>query len=232
MSQNRNEIQVTIRLFAQYREAIGKSTITMSIPDSSSVSDALALLLNEYPQISLAESNMVVAVNQTYVDHDHALRAHDELALIPPVSGGGLEIVTTEKLDPATISDSLKSSYNGSILCFQGVARKYTNGDKVIHLEYEAYKEMAEKLINRIISEAKDKFEIDQVIIQHRIGIVKSKETSLVVCVSSPHRKASFLAIPWIVDKIKTEVPIWKKEVFENRQEWVACETSHSTSTV
>ena len=232
MGQQSRVIPITVRLFAQYREAIGKSTITMSVPDSSSVNDVLELLFNEHPGISLGKASTVVAVNQSYVEHNHLLRAHDELALIPPVSGGSMEIITTEKINVAAINRSLKSNYNGSILCFQGVARKYTNEDTVIHLEYEAYSEMAEKLINQIIAEAKDKFQIDQVIIQHRIGIVESKETSLVVCVSSPHRKASFLAIPWIVDKIKTDVPIWKKEVFENRQEWVACEITHSASTI
>ena len=232
MGQQSRVIPITVRLFAQYREAIGKSTITMSVPDSSSVNDVLELLFNEHPGISLGKASTVVAVNQSYAEHNHLLQAHDELALIPPVSGGSMEIITTEKINVAAINRSLKSNYNGSILCFQGVARKYTNEDTVIHLEYEAYSEMAEKLINQIIAEAKDKFQIDQVIIQHRIGIVESKETSLVVCVSSPHRKASFLAIPWIVDKIKTDVPIWKKEVFENRQEWVACEITHSASTI
>ena len=231
MGQNSGEIPITVRLFAQYREATGTSTINMSIPNSSSVSDVLELLFSAHPSLSLSKSSTVVAVNQSYAEHNYILQAHDELALIPPVSGGSMNIITADKIDVEGISKSLKSDYNGSILCFQGVARKYTNEDRVIHLEYEAYNEMAEKLISQIIAEAKNKFQIDQVIIQHRIGIVKSQETSLVVCVSSPHRKASFLAIPWIVDKIKTDVPIWKKEVFENRQEWVACEITHSSST-
>ena len=222
-----NKIPITVKLFAQYREAIGKSEITMLIPDSSSVRQVLEIFTRDHPNALFNKSTTVVAVNQSYVDHGCRVHANDEVALIPPVSGGSMQVITTEKLDAASISKSLRSEYNGSVLCFEGIARKYTDGNEVIHLEYEAYMGMAEKLINQISDEAKTTFEIDQAIIQHRVGIIRAQETSLIVCVSSPHRKASFEALPWIVDKIKTDVPIWKKEVFENRQAWVACETEH-----
>ena len=227
-----SKIPITVRLFAQYREAIGKSEIAMSIPDPSSVRQVLEIFTQHHPNALFNKATTVVAVNQSYVDHSYPVYANDEVALIPPVSGGSIQVITTEKLDASSIAQSLRSEYNGSVLCFEGIARKYTNGDKVIYLEYEAYREMAEKLINQISAEAKTKFEIDQAIIQHRIGIVKSQETSLIVCVSSPHRKASFEALPWIVDKIKRDVPIWKKEVFENRQEWVACEVEHPQKSI
>ena len=130
-------------------------------------------------------------------------------------------MLTNESIDPNNVTSVVRKKFNGAIVTFLGTTRDVTDGKKVLRLEYEAYSELAEKMLLQIIDEATSKFGVSQVSIAHRIGQLEIGEISLVVAVGSEHRKEAFLASQYIVDRIKIIVPIWKKEIYEDGEIWV-----------
>ena len=132
--------------------------------------------------------------------------------------------ITYDKLDPERLTQAMRSNANGAVVTFLGTTRDSFEGKKVIRLEYEAYEEMAIKKLHEIRKEIQQQFSIEDIAISHRIGVVDISEISLAVVVASPHRKEAFTACQKIVDRVKEIVPIWKKEIFEGRSHWVACE--------
>lgn len=132
--------------------------------------------------------------------------------------------ITYDPLDPEQITNQVRQDTNGAVVTFLGTTRIFSEGKRVVKLEYEAYEEMALKKLEEIRQEMRAEFDIEDVAIAHRIGPVDIGQISLVVAVASPHRKAAFLACHQIVDRVKETVPIWKKEVFEDGSRWVACE--------
>ena len=132
--------------------------------------------------------------------------------------------ITANPLDPERITAKVRKDTNGAVVTFLGATRIFSEGKRVIKLEYEAYEEMALKKLEEIRRETQAEFGIEDIAISHRIGPVDIGQISLVVAVASPHRKEAFLACHKIVDRVKEIVPIWKKEVFEDGSRWVACE--------
>lgn len=132
--------------------------------------------------------------------------------------------ITYQPLDPERITREVRRDTNGAVVTFLGTTRVFSEGKRVVKLEYEAYEEMALKKLEEVRQEMRAEFGIDDVAIAHRIGPVDSGQISLVVAVASPHRKEAFLACHKVVDRVKEIVPIWKKEVFEDGSRWVACE--------
>jgi MoaE-MoaD fusion protein len=207
-------MEVTVRLFAMLRERAGAREVTLELPDGARVSDALAELG------SIAEGlPLVMAVNREYADADQLLDAGDELALIPPVSGGEAAIqhvhVTSEPLSLDTLVARVRDPRAGAVVVFQGVTRE------VEKLEYEAYVEMAEEKMAAIVAEAVERHGLCAAAAEHRVGDVPLSEPSVAVAVSAPHRGEAFAGAREIIDRLKAEAPIWKKEIEGGEGRWV-----------
>ena len=199
---------VRIRLFAGLRERAGRGELELTLPDGARVRDALAAVGELAAGVPL-----VMAVNREYADEDVVLAADDELALIPPVSGGEatLGVVTTEALSVDELIERVRDPRAGAVVSFSGVTRE------VPALEYEAYAEMAAPVIEEIVAAAIERHGLCAAAARHRIGTVALGEPSVIVAASAPHREGAFAGAREIIDEIKARAPIWKKE----EDEWV-----------
>ncbi len=220
-------VTVRLRLFASYREKAGAAESDIELLGDATVGDLAAEVGKRFPALTPTPERLVVAVNYEYRDHDHPLADGDEVALIPPVSGGDVATsqgpwvtITDEPLDPDAITDAVRRDTNGAVVTFLGTTRNVTGDREVLYLEYEAYRPMAEKKLEQVALEMCDRWEVD-VAIAHRLGRLEIGETSLVVAVASKHRRDAFAACQYSVDRIKTTVPIWKKELFVGGEVWV-----------
>jgi molybdopterin synthase catalytic subunit len=207
-------MEVTVRLFAMLRERAGAREVTLSLPDGARVSDALAELG------SIAEGlPLVMAVNREYADEDQVLDPGDELALIPPVSGGEAAVqhvrITDEPLSLDALVKLVRDPRAGAVVTFEGVTRE------VEKLEYEAYMEMAEQKMAAVVADAVERHGLCAAAAEHRVGDVPLSEPSVAVAVSAPHRGEAFAGAREIIDRLKAEAPIWKKEVEGGEGRWV-----------
>jgi molybdopterin synthase catalytic subunit len=207
-------MEVTVRLFAMLRERAGASEVTVELPDGARVGDALAALGD------LAEGMpLVMAVNREYAREDAPLDPGDELALIPPVSGGEAAVahvrVTSEPLALDPLVARVRDPRAGAVVTFQGVTRE------VERLDYEAYVEMALTRIEAIVGEAIERHGLCAAAAEHRVGSVSLSEPSVAVAVSAPHRGEAFAGAREIIDRVKAEAPIWKREVEGGEGQWV-----------
>jgi molybdopterin converting factor subunit 1 len=210
-------MKLSVRLFAMLRESAGTDLIEIELEEGATAEEALGRL-RQAPGLGLLERMPVrLAVNHEYVDLGTELRSGDELALIPPVSGGTgpRARVTAEPLDPAAVSRGVGRPGAGAIVTFQGTTRD------VDSLEYEAYAEMAEQRIAGILSDCVDRHGLEDAAAEHRIGTVPRGEPSVVVAVSAAHRLEAFAGAREAIDRIKAEAPIWKKEVEAGEERWV-----------
>ena len=204
-------MEVTIRLFAGLRERAGADRLALQLPDGARVRDALDSVGD-----LVAGIPVVMAVNQEYADEGLALHSGDELALIPPVSGGSTGVahvrITSEPLTLDPLVQRVRDPRAGAVVTFTGVTRE------VPELEYEAYVEMAQRQMERIVTEAIDRHGLCAAAAEHRIGTVGLSEPSVAIAVSAPHRGEAFAGGREIIDAIKAMAPIWKKE----EGEWVS----------
>ncbi len=215
-------MRVTTRFFGILRQQAGVDEACLDLEDGATVLAAYEALTGKFPALGRHIASIGFAVNLSYVKPDHPLGDNDELALIPPVSGGaGRVVVTGDALDTARISASARSLQHGANVVFQGVVRDDNAGRRVISLEYEAYTSMAEAETERILVEAESKWTPLCMAVWHRTGRLAVGETSLVVAVGAPHRREAFLACSYIVDQIKLRVPIWEKEIWDTGSEWI-----------
>jgi MoaE-MoaD fusion protein len=203
-------LQVRIRLFAGLRERAGTDALELELPDGALVRDALERMRPLTDGVPV-----VMAVNQEYADPEAALHGGDEVALIPPVSGGSVGTMHTRVTDEPLLLDPLvelvRDPRAGAVVTFTGVTRA------VAELEYEAYAEMAERQIAEIVSAAVQRHGLCAAAAEHRVGTVPLSEPSVAIAVSAPHRDAAFAGAREIIDEIKAKAPIWKKE----EGEWV-----------
>jgi MoaE-MoaD fusion protein len=208
-------VQVEVRLFAMLRERAGKDRLTLELPDGARVADAL----DELSELA-GGMPLVMAVNRDYATPDRPLDAGDELALIPPVSGGERATrpwvrVTDEQLSLDALVAQVRDARAGAVVTFQGVTRE------VDRLEYEAYAEMAEEKLAEIARGAVERHGLCAAAVEHRVGGVPLSEPSVAVAVSAPHRGEAFAGAREIIDRVKAEAPIWKKEVEGGEDRWV-----------
>jgi molybdopterin synthase catalytic subunit len=206
-------MRVTVRLFAGLRELAGKPTLELG--DVARVADV-------WPRLGLGDepSGLLYAVNREYVEREHELTDGDEVALIPPVSGGSFRL-SAEPLDVAAVLREVESPDAGGIASFVGTVRRRSRERDVLHLDYEAYEEMAEEMLSRLGAELTERHALTAVAIHHRLGRVEIGEPSVVIAVSSPHRAAALDACREAIETLKTSIPLWKKEVYEGGEEWI-----------
>jgi molybdopterin synthase catalytic subunit len=207
-------MEVTVKLFAVLRERAGAGELKLELPEGARVQDALDSLAEVAAGVPV-----VMAVNREYADADVVLSADDELALVPPVSGGERVLVhvrvTEEPLSVDALAGLVRNPAAGAVVVFEGVTRE------VEALEYEAYAEMAEEQIARILVEVKEAHVLCAIAAEHRVGLVPLSQPSVVVAVSAPHREEAFAGAREAIDRIKAEAPIWKKELEGGEGRWV-----------
>ena len=206
-------MKVTVRLFAGLRERAGWSQ--RNLEDVARVADV-------WPALDLGEepAGLLYAVNKEYADRDQPLVDGDEVALIPPVSGGSFRL-SEEPLSLDAVVDEVRSDEAGAIATFVGTTRVHSRGRTVERLEYEAYPGMAEKVMAEIADELKRRYDVCGIAIHHRTGTVEIGDASVVIAVSAPHRQDALAACKDAIDTLKVQVPLWKKEVYEGGEEWI-----------
>jgi len=206
-------VRVTVRLFAGLRERAGRARLELD--DVASV-DAVweRLELGDEPP------GLLYAVNREYVTRGHVLHDGDEVAVIPPVSGGSL-VLSAEPLDVAAVVAEAASDDAGAISTFVGTVRRSSRGREVVRLEYEAFEEMAEPMLRSLADELTERHGLCAVAIHHRVGVVEIGEPSIVIAVSAPHRAAAIDACREAIDTLKQTIPLWKKEIYADGEEWI-----------
>jgi len=221
-------MKVTVKLFARMREIVGTSTLEQSIREESTVTELIEVLKHEFPGWAKASPRTVVAVNQEFVDLNTPLAEGDEVAFFPPVSGGSGadEAKFRVTFDPIGLDDiaaRVVKPSTGAVAVFGGVVRNVSAGKAVEHLEYEAYEEMAVAKLQQVATEAREKWpKIVDIAIVQRIGHLEVGDNAVVVAVSSPHRNdGCFEACAYAINRLKQIVPIWKKEVSPEGEEWI-----------
>jgi len=203
---------VTVRLFAGLREQAGWSRRELEAATVAEVWPALGL--GDEPP------GLLYAVNREYAERERELADGDEVALIPPVSGGAFR-VTDEPLSLEAVVAEVVDERAGGIATFTGTVRRRSRGREVTRLEYEAYAEMAEDVMSQLARELEQRYELCAVAIHHRVGTLAIGESSVVIAVSAPHRQDALAACKDAIDTLKATVPLWKKEVYEGGEEWI-----------
>ena len=203
---------MSVRLFAALRERAGWSAREV---DAASVADV-------WPALGLGEepAGLLYAVNKAYADRDRPLADGDEVAVIPPVSGGAF-LLSDEPLSLDRVVDEVRSDEAGAIATFTGTTRVHSRGRAVVQLEYEAYEGMAERVMAEIAEALQARYALCGIAIHHRVGRVGIGETSVVIAVSAPHRGDALAACRDAIDELKERVPLWKKEVYQGGEEWI-----------
>jgi MoaE-MoaD fusion protein len=208
-------MKVEVRLFAGLRERAGTGERELELADGARVADVWERLdLGEEPE------GLLYAVNKEYAPGDRLLAAGDEVALIPPVSGGAFRL-TDGPIDVGSVLAEVADERAGAVATFLGTTRVHSRGRTVVHLEYEAYEGMAEQVMEEIAKSLLARYDLCRVAITHRVGRVGIGETSVAIAVSAPHREHALAACKDAIDTLKAEVPLWKKEVYEGGEEWV-----------
>jgi molybdopterin synthase catalytic subunit len=206
-------VRVSVRLFAGLRERAG--TARLEVDGVERVEDVWAKLgLGDEP------GGLLYAVNREYVERGAALHDGDEVAVIPPVSGGAFRI-SSEPLDLARAVEEASSDDAGAVATFVGTVRRRSRDRDVLYLDYEAFEEMAEPMLARLADELTAKHGLSKVAIHHRIGRVEIGEPSVVIAISAPHRAAALDACREAIDTLKETIPLWKKEVYAGGEEWL-----------
>ena len=214
-------MNVRVRLFAALRERVGSGGVDLDLPEGAVAGDVWpALPLGDEPP------GILFAVNRAYAERTQALEEGDEIALIPPVSGGSFRLFE-EPLSLEAAVDEVRVDDAGAIATFVGTTRRRSRDRDVLYLEYEAYEGMAEEVMGALADELKSRHELCAVAIHHRVGRVDIGETSVVIAVSAPHRAAALEACREAIDQLKVSVPLWKKEVYADGSLWVGTEAQY-----
>ena len=235
-------MKVRVLFFARLRDLLGRESVELDNPEIHSAGDAYRILRIRYPQLEAFSRSLMVAVNQEFADWETPVREGDELALFPPVSGGqqppstvyppnalgDVYRIVREPIQTQGLVSQLTRSEDGAAVTFFGIVRNNTRGRKTTHLYYEAYEPMALRKMCEIGESVRQHWQIGQVGIVHRLGRLEIGEVSVAIVITSPHRGIAFESCRYAIDTLKTKVPIWKKEFFEDGEVWVEGE-SHQT---
>jgi molybdopterin converting factor subunit 1 len=219
-------IAVRARLFARLREQAGTDTEMLELPAASTLADVYEALRRRHPALESDRSAVRAALNREFKDWSERVADGDEVAFIPPVSGGAHGVgvlfeLTADPLDARRLEAAVSHKGAGAICTFTGVVRDSSRGRSVTHLEYEAYSEMATAQMRRIGDEIAERWPEARVAMAHRTGRLEIGEASVVVSVSCPHRAEAIAACKWGIDRLKESVPIWKKEHADDGTYWI-----------
>lgn len=222
-------MEVVVRYFAIVREIVGRSVERLQLSENATAGEVFDGLVGEHPRLKRLKPVTMLMVNKVYVTEDHKLRDGDELALIPPVSGGAQARfrVQSEPLDPRFIESLVAHPGAGAIATFIGTVRDHGRDRAVTHLEYEAYAPAAELTLAEIGEEIRERWGVDHVAITHRVGTLAVGEASVVISVASAHRDAAFEACRYAIERIKEIVPVWKKEHYADGAVWLGSERDY-----
>ncbi|TXK75860.1 molybdenum cofactor biosynthesis protein MoaE [Paenibacillus sp. N3.4] len=221
-------MNLQIRLFAGLIDLLGTSVLTIQVEQELiSIEQLRQILLEAYPSASEQLKACFFAKNQAYAGDQEIVTAADEIALIPPVSGGQPAnfVLTYDAIDVNEVSAKVNHANHGASIAFIGTTREMTFGQRTVLLEYEAYEPMALKTMEAIGQEIEDKWPGTRSAITHRLGKVAIAEASIVIAVSSPHRADCYEASRYAIERVKQIVPIWKKEIWEDGSEWKGSQT-------
>lgn len=216
-------MHVTVRLFASHRERVGAPAVELDLAPESTAEDAFAALVQSYPALLETRSFTSFASNRQVVQPSHVLSEGDELALLQPVSGGDSDLIhiTDQRLSLDQCVRAVEAPDCGGIVTFLGTVRDNSDGKSTEHLEYESYAEMAEEVLREIVADAHQKWDVRHIAVQHRTGRLDIGEVSVIIAASAPHRAEAFMACRHVIERLKSEAPIWKKEYGEGGEVWV-----------
>ncbi len=216
-------MKTTVRFFAAARERAKRTTLELDLPAGSTVADLTKKLLHEIPELAPLLPKLRIAVAEEFAAPEDLIPEGAEVALIPPVAGGsgGLFRLQDTPISLQEAIDAVASVSQGGLVTFSGAVRDHSKGKRVTRLDYEAYGPMAQKKLAQIGAEAREKWPGTQVAVLHRLGTLVPGELAVVIAVSAPHRKEAFRACEYVIDRLKEDVPIWKKEFAEDGEVWV-----------
>ena len=218
-------MRLTVQLFANLAETCGARQVELcDLPQPLTASLVMDAFVDRFPQLDGMRDSIMFAVNAEYVSADHPVTPCDEVALIPPVSGGTDDEffkITRDVLDPTALHNLVLSPQAGAVSLFVGVVRDNNLGRDVNYLEYDAYPAMATKVMRQIEGEIRERWDVLDIAMHHRIGRLEIGEASVAVAVASAHRGEGIEACHYGIDRLKAIVPIWKKEVWADGEEWI-----------
>ena len=225
-------MNIHVLFFGAARDAVEANQLDLELEAPATVASAFQSLKERFEKLERFGRSLLFAVNQEYATPDTQLKENDELAVFPPVSGGSQDFfeLTTEAIDVGEVARRVVLPECGATVTLDGYAREWTRGKRTSYLIYEAYDAMALTEMQRLGAEAHKQFDIAHIGIVHRTGRIEIGETSVVIAASAPHRRAAFQACEWAIKELKRTVPIWKKEIFENGEEWVTPQTGPEES--
>ncbi|HEX7774350.1 MAG TPA: molybdenum cofactor biosynthesis protein MoaE [Pyrinomonadaceae bacterium] len=226
-------MNIRVLFFGAARDAVEANQLDLELEAPATVASAFQSLKTRFSKLERFGRSLLFAVNQEYATPDTQLKENDELAVFPPVSGGSSQDffeLTTEPIDVGEVARRVVLPECGATVTLDGYAREWTKGKRTLYLIYESYDAMALTEMQRLGDEARKQFDIAHIGIVHRTGRIDIGETSVVIAVSAPHRRAAFQACEWAIKELKRTVPIWKKEIYEGGEEWVTPQTGEENS--
>jgi len=220
-------MQVQVLFFGALRDLVGRAHDALTLPEGAHLFDLLAHYENSVPRLKELLPAVALSINQEYASPGTALHDRDEVALLPPVSGGiekpkhaARVALVRDRISTETVLAEIKQPADGAVVVFEGIVRDHTRGRHTLYLDYEAYEPMARRKLEELAATALEKFVVREVALVHRLGRLQHRETSVLIAVASAHRAAAFEACRWLIDTLKKTVPIWKKEYFEDGAVW------------
>jgi MoaE-MoaD fusion protein len=217
-------MRVDVVLFAALRDAAGRNRIPLDLPEGAKGRDVREALLRLHPELTALVQASRLASGTSFLDEEKALEPGADIVVIPPVSGGSgpaAVLLTRDRLDPLPLRKAALRPGAGAVTVFEGVVRSPSMGKDVLWLEYEAYDAMAIAQMEAIVAEARAAWPVSAVFLHHRLGRIEVGETSVIAIASAPHRDEAFAACRHLIERLKADVPIWKKECFEDGSVWV-----------
>ncbi|HLI33843.1 MAG TPA: molybdenum cofactor biosynthesis protein MoaE [Terriglobia bacterium] len=216
-------MKIRVLFFGLAHDVTGFAQEEAELPEGAVLGYLWKQYQERFPRLAELADSLLIAVNEAIAEPSRTLREGDEVAFLPPVSGGEEKEffqITRSVIPTAALASRLKGPHDGAVVVFEGIVRNHSQGRKTLYLEYEAYEPMAIRMMEEIGREAKQKFAVDHIGMIHRIGRIEIGETSVAIIVTSAHRRAAFEACHYAIDELKRRVPIWKKEYFEDGSAW------------